>query len=220
MAGRALVYDVPFAAWHLGCFLPLRPKPGEGLTGLPGSEMPFPSVQGHEEGSGPRGRHGSSQPGPWGYQLGAARGELSALEMGCAGTTHAGHARPPSLQDVPPSPSPPWGGCVPQDPSRGSLVEQAAWPLPQLSGTPGLWGWAPQHAAGLGLSCSGSCPSWGEEGECKHPEHASTQGLGVQRGVWDPPAQQPLVFWDPELEGGARVGEGGVHGPSLCCLSN
>lgn len=44
-------------------------------------------------------------------------------------------------------------------------------------------------------------PIMGEEGECKHPEPASTQGLGGQRGVGDTPAQQPLFFWDPGLEG-------------------
>lgn len=71
-------------------------------------------------------------------------------------------------------------------------------------------GLGPQHAAGLGLSCSASCPSSGEEGEREHPKHASTRGLGGQTGVWDSPAQQPLIFWDPVLGvDGVCVGERG-----------
>jgi len=161
--------------------VPTRPVLGafpSGVTGPPSSEVPFASIPVHKEGLGPR-----SSPVP------------GASGMGCAGTTCAAHAGPPPVQDMPLSPSPPWGGCDPQDPSGVPWRSRQRGPCPSSVGPQGCGAGSPQCASGPGLSCPGSCPL-GEEGECKHPEHASTC-VGGQRGVWDPRHSSPCLFGTP-----------------------
>lgn len=163
VARRAIVCNMPFAAQSSWCYLPQR-----GLTGLPGPEMPFASVWGHkDESQGPRPAQliPAWAPGPAAQHT---QRELSALDMGCARTTRAGHARPPSLQDVPPSPSSPPSPSLPRvpvfprTPLGGSLQERAVWPLPSSVG--------PLRCGATTAPCSWAgtvllwIPSWGSKG--------------------------------------------------------
>lgn len=81
-------------------------------------------------------------------------------------------------------------------------------PLPRSVGCPGCGARTPPCSwAGTVLLW---ILSWESKG-AKHPEHSSTQGLGGQWGVWDPPpVQQPWGFGDSGLRlYGVRVGEWG-----------
>lgn len=160
----------------LGVFPSSLPQAREGVTALPGSKMPFQYIWKPKEGSGRRGQHRSSQPGPCRYQIGALRGALSALETGGIGTTLA---EPPSLQDVPPSPAPPW--MAPGAVGLGPSNVQPGWVCPAL-----------------GAACLG--------GYCKHPKHASTKGWEGGRYVGHPsPWSSGTLGW----ANGVCVGVGG-----------
>lgn len=173
----------PMAGWRPGVLVPQgaatalgvhkTQQPGEPwFTTCPSLPVPrgFPSSLPQAQGGGDRtawlsdaicihlgARGGVRTLGPaWlipAWSPGPPGGELTASGMAVLG--HPGRTcQTPSLQDVPPSPSPPWGGSVTPDPSGGSLGEQAAWPPPWPSGTPGLWGWDAGARAGWG------CPVW------------------------------------------------------------
>lgn len=67
------------------------PSPGS-VTGLPGSEMPFPSIWGSEEGSGHWIQHGSFQSAVWSQQCDAPQGNCRPWRAALPG---------PPLQDIP-----------------------------------------------------------------------------------------------------------------------
>lgn len=67
------------------------PSPGS-VTGLPGSEMPFPSIWGSEEGSGHWIQHGSFQSAVWSQQWDAPQGNCRPWRAALPG---------PPLQHIP-----------------------------------------------------------------------------------------------------------------------
>lgn len=215
-ARRPLVCDVPFTAWYSGSFLPLRPKPREGVTRPSGSKMPFIPIQGHGRALGPARLIPAWSPGPLAQcnQRGAASlGDglcwdhpvrmCHAMPYPCRTCLHPHH---PSGLAVSPRAPP---GAPPRSRQRGPCAGSVT-PQGYGAGSPAC-GWA------RAVLCQ-VLPIGGKEGECKPPEHASTQGLGGQKGAWDPPAQQPLDFWDPGLgcTGSALQGGGRFIAP-LCC---
>lgn len=86
----------------LGVFFLFAPSPGS-VTGVPGSEMPFPSIRGCEEGSGHWVQHGSSQSRVQSQQCDVLEGNCQPWRAAVLRFTRAAQPRPLSLHQVPPS---------------------------------------------------------------------------------------------------------------------
>lgn len=69
----------------LGVSFLFTPSPGS-VTGLPGSEMPFPSIWGSEEGSGHWVQHGSFQSAVWSQQCEAPQGNCQPWRAAVLGS--------------------------------------------------------------------------------------------------------------------------------------
>lgn len=74
---------------------------------------------------------------------------------------------------------------------------------------PSAVGRAPQRAARLGLSCSGSCPSWGRKGSASTPSLPAPRSWEGRGGWGTPQHSSPCFFGTLGWRGGIRVGEGG-----------
>lgn len=82
----------------LGVSFLFTPSPGS-VTGLPGSEMPFPSIWGSEEGSGHWVQHGSFQSAVWSQQCDAPQGNCQPWRAAVLGSPlqHIPDPCPPSV---------------------------------------------------------------------------------------------------------------------------